>query len=78
MSEVTQELENRLMEEKKQMENELIQKWNEKYESLEQDCKANLRDEKEKKLMANMYNKLKSTVEEKIYENEYPKRENNK
>ncbi len=72
MQEVTDELERRLAEEKKQMENDVINKWNEKYEMLESDCKANLRDDKEKRLMNNMYNKLKSKVEEKIYQSEYP------
>jgi hypothetical protein len=73
MSKLKSELEKNLEEEKIRMEEELQRKWQEKYEDLLVDCKAKLREDKEKKLAANMYHKLRPTVEKEIYKNEYSK-----
>lgn len=73
MGKLKTELEKNLEEEKSRMEDELQRKWQEKYEDLLVDCKAKLREDKEKKLAANMYHKLRPTVEKEIYKNEYSK-----
>jgi hypothetical protein len=71
MSILKSELERNLDNEKQRMEDELNKRWQDKYEDLLVDCKAKLREDKEKKLANKIYNKLKPEVEKEIYKNEY-------
>jgi len=70
---IKMEMDKTIENERKKMEEETARRWSEQYDNLVLEIKTKMREEKEKKLHQNMYNKLKPNIEQQIYKNEYPK-----